>query len=267
MAMISKGRDEHRESTQSKGEAKHSGDGQRHGTAEQGREGQRRISESQGKELQRQSKYNFNLFNERLDMKIKITFTEPLLGTLAGTKEIAAEFIASKHPDGTRPDEAETIQNMDEQLEKSSTIFPKDEKGIFLWDYQVKGFIKDAMLSKITCGEYTQEKLKKVRLTMYSYKKTVDQHIFVSPRKIYLNTPSETYFTERPLRAETMRGERIALARSETAPIGTTCEIEIISCNDKLWDYIIPCLDYGKLRGIGQWRNSGMGRFSYEDLQ
>jgi hypothetical protein len=26
-------------------------------------------------------------------------------------------------------------------------------------------------------------------------------------------------------------------------------------------------LDYGKLRGLGQWRNSGKGRFSWEVLQ
>lgn len=25
-------------------------------------------------------------------------------------------------------------------------------------------------------------------------------------------------------------------------------------------------LDYGKLRGLGQWRNSGKGRFTYEIL-
>lgn len=26
-------------------------------------------------------------------------------------------------------------------------------------------------------------------------------------------------------------------------------------------------LDYGELRGIGQWRNSGKGRFTYEELK
>ena len=26
-------------------------------------------------------------------------------------------------------------------------------------------------------------------------------------------------------------------------------------------------LDYGKLRGFGQWRNSGKGRFTYEILE
>lgn len=27
---------------------------------------------------------------------------------------------------------------------------------------------------------------------------------------------------------------------------------------------VLEWLEYGQLRGIGQWRNSGKGRFSYE---
>ena len=200
-------------------------------------------------------------------MKMKITFTEPLLGTLSGTKELAAEYIAGKNPKGASKDEIEVIKNLDEEIEKSSTVFNMDEKGAFLWDYQVKGFLKDAAHAIIHNGSRTQEALKKIRMTNYTYKKTIDQHVFVNPRRIYLNVVGDLYFTERPLRADTMRGERIALARSETAPAGTWCELEIISMNDKLWDILIECLDYGKLRGIGQWRNSGCGRFVYEELQ
>lgn len=29
---------------------------------------------------------------------------------------------------------------------------------------------------------------------------------------------------------------------------------------------VLEWLDYGKLRGIGQWRNSGKGRFTYQIL-
>jgi hypothetical protein len=35
---------------------------------------------------------------------------------------------------------------------------------------------------------------------------------------------------------------------------------------DAIYDLVIECLDYGKRRGIGQWRNSGKGRFTYEVL-
>ena len=201
-------------------------------------------------------------------MKIKLTFTEPLLGTLAGEKEIAKEYIASKVAGGVpKSDEVEAIESLDESLEKGSTVFNADEQGGFLWDYQIKGFFKDAMLAIATAGDYTQDALKKAGLTKYMYKRTIDHHLFINPRKIHLNLSGPTYFIERPLRADTMRGERIALARSEAAPAGTTCEIEIKTLNKKLIPFIKECLDYGELRGIGQWRNSGMGRFTFEELQ
>lgn len=200
-------------------------------------------------------------------MKVRLTFTEQLLGTLAANKELASEFIASKHPNGGAEDENEVIQAI-EAIEQASTVFPKDDKGIFVWDYQVKGFFKDATLAIITSGKYTQEKLKKMGMTKYSYKRTIDHHLFITPRKIYLQLPegAKTSFIERPLRAETMKGERIALARSEAAPAGTILEIEISSINDVIWPMVEDCLEYGALRGLGQWRNSGCGRFSCEKL-
>jgi len=201
-------------------------------------------------------------------MKVRLTFTEPLLGTLAGDKELAKEYIASKcGGDTLNKDEAECIDNIDEELEKGSTIFNSDDKGILLWDYQVKGFFKDAMLALIGSDKFTQEALKKVSLTKYMYKRMIDHQLFVNPRKIYLKLSGETFFVERPLRADTMRGERIALARSEAAPAGTTCEVEIVTMQKKLVPFIYECLDYGSLRGIGQWRNSGMGRFTYEEIE
>jgi hypothetical protein len=36
--------------------------------------------------------------------------------------------------------------------------------------------------------------------------------------------------------------------------------------DDRLLDTVIDWLEYGEFRGLGQWRNSGMGRFTYELL-
>jgi len=191
-------------------------------------------------------------------MKVKITLIEPMLGTLAGQKEIAKKFILSKNPEGLAGDEEKVLENADEELANCSTFFPSDENGKFLWDYQIKGFFKDSMLALITCGQWTAGEMKKVGLTKYTYKRTIDQHLFIKPRKIYLAINGEPYYVERPLRAETMRGERVALARSEAVPAGTKFEFDIVLMNSDLMSYIKECLDYGQYRGIGQWRNSGM---------
>ena len=199
-------------------------------------------------------------------MKIKISFTEPLLGTLSGNKEIAEEFIISKHPDGQSQEELDAIP-VDETIEKSSTIFARNPDGKpMLWDYQIKGFFKEACAAMIHIGTLTQEELKKVRLTQYLYKKTIDEALFVKPRQIPLELPNgdPLKFWERPLRGETMRGERICLARSEMAPIDTVLHVEVIALSLKLQPYIEQWLTYGALKGLGQWRNSGCGRFTWE---
>jgi len=188
-------------------------------------------------------------------MKIKIEFTEPLLGTLSGNKELAEEFIVANHPEKPQADEIEALP---ETLEKSSTIFARNAEGKpILWDYQIKGFFKDAagMLNRAS------------KSPLKAYKKVIDGLVFVKPRQIVLNCPSAMTWTERPLRAQTAQGERVALARSETAPAGTTFEIEIVVLAEKLNKNITDFLDYGALRGIGQWRNSGMGRFIYKVIE
>ena len=203
-------------------------------------------------------------------MKVKITFTEPLLGTLSGNKEIAEEFIISRHPDGSSEEESAAIP--EEQLEKSSTIFARTDGRPHLWNYQVEGLFKEACAAMIHNEVFTKEELKKVRLTEYLYKKTIDEAVFVNPRKIFLELPDGTDssnldFCERPLRGQTMRGERIALARSEMAPMGTTITIEVEALNPKLMSFVKLWLDYGRRKGLGQWRNSGMGRFVWEEVE
>jgi len=200
-------------------------------------------------------------------MKIEITFTEPLLGTLSGNKEIAEEFIISKHPDGHSEEESE--MRPEEALEKSSTIFARDGEKLMLWDYQFKGFFKEACEQMIHSETMKKEELKKFRLSQWMYKKTIDKQIFVMPRKIHLELPkgAKPEFIERPLRGQTMKGERICLARSESVPVGTKLIIEVVCLNKKLEKFIPLWLNFGLLFGMGQWRTSGMGRFKWLELK
>ena len=145
--------------------------------------------------------------------------------------------------------------------EKAMTIFPKLEDGTpFIYDYQIKGFFKD---SAGCLRRVPGTKASKIK----AFKKEIDGLLFVFPRMIPLNMPSELGTCERPLRASTAQGERIALANSETAPAGTTIDIEIQCMTKDMYDLTKECLDYGILRGIGQWRNAGMGRFAWEEIK
>lgn len=194
-------------------------------------------------------------------MKVQLTFTEPLLGTLSGNREVAQEFILSKRPDGMSKDEREALSK-EEHLEHNATIFASDNGRFLLWDYQLKGFFKEAAEAMIDMEKINQETLKNVRLTRYMYKKTIDKLVFVKPRRIYLDLAGEMSFCERPLRGQTMKGERIALAYSQQAPAGTQISFDVIAMNPALDDYIKSWLRFGRLYGLGQWRNSGKGRFT-----
>ena len=191
-------------------------------------------------------------------MKVRITFTEELLGTASANPELHRDFIASKGPDArTVKEEVEAI-GVDGMVEKGMTVFPRDPDGNpILFDYQVKGFFKDAagVLRKVSGSKASKIK---------AYKKEIDGLMFVFPRMIKLNMPAPMGECQRPLRAATPMGERIALSHSEAAPAGTFIDIEIDCLTKDMDELVRECLDYGKLRGIGQWRNSGKGRFRYE---
>ena len=194
-------------------------------------------------------------------LKVKVTFTEELLGTASSNKEIHEEFIASKAPDAPSMEEEVAAVGVEEVFDKSMTVFPRNADGKpIAWDYQWKGFFKDAcgMLRKVEGTACSKVK---------SYKKEIDGLIFVNPRQIPIEFDGEIGICQRPLRAQTAQGERVALASSESIPAGATMEFEIQTMVDNDVKFVKECLNYGKLRGFGQWRNSGKGRFDYEVLE
>lgn len=68
-------------------------------------------------------------------IKARITFFEELLGTCSGNKELHREFIASKAPDAESMEEEVAAIGVDGMMEKSMTVFPRDENGQpFLYD-------------------------------------------------------------------------------------------------------------------------------------
>lgn len=196
-------------------------------------------------------------------LKIKVSFDEEVLGTASGDPNIHDTYISSNAPDAPSREEEIASIGVEAAIEKSMTVFPKDPDGKpFVWDYQWKGYLKDAFgsLKKVPKSECGKIK---------AYKKEIDGLIFVTPRKIPIILPEGTEIgvCQRPLRAQTMQGERIALASSETVPEGSSMIFEIRMLLDSHEKAVIEALNYGVLRGFGQWRNSGKGRFHYEILE
>ena len=190
-------------------------------------------------------------------MKVKLTFVEPILGTWPADPEVAKTYIASNAPDATTITDEIAATSVEEVVEKSMTIFPRTETGPFLYDHQIKGFFKDAcgILARVKGTESSKIK---------AYKKVIDGLIFPEPRKIPIEVNGEIRSCQRPLRAQTAQGERVSLANSEEIPAGSSVTFSVRLLDPGHEKLVFEWLDYGKLRGIGQWRNSGKGRFEYE---
>ena len=195
------------------------------------------------------------------EINVKLTFIEPILGTSPANEDIYREFIGNKAPDASSVDDEVAAIGADAVVEKGMTVFPRMEDGTpFLYDYQIKGFFKD------TCGG-----LRKVSGTASSkikaFKKEIDKLIFPEPRCIPIHFEGEIGECQRPLRAQTAQGERISLTISEEIPAGASVEFSVVCLSDDHEKAVKEWLDYGRFSGIGQWRNSGKGRFRWEEIK
>ena len=192
------------------------------------------------------------------DWKVTLTLLEPILGTCSANPELYEEFIASRNPAGADGAEVESLPVQD-LIDKGTTVFHRLPDGRpCVYDYVFKGFCKDA------CGMLRRAKDTK-STKLKAYKKEIDGLIFVTPRMIPIVLPDggEMGISTRPLRAQTAQGERVSLARSETCPAGSTLTFDVTLLSETLAPLVEEWLTYGKLRGLGQWRNAGFGRFEY----
>ncbi len=211
-------------------------------------------------------------------IRVEVEFLEGVLGSQSNNPDIYADFIGSKAPTAdTLDEELEAIENVDtpEIDSKGITVFPRLPDGTpFLYDYQVKGFFKDTcgVLNKLTGKDpATGKKGKAVNESskITQYKKVIDGLIFVQPRKIPFKigdrfaTPDDLTMCQRPLRAQTMKGERVALACSEEIPKGAKISFDVICQNSEHVSAVVEWLKQGFMRGLSQWRNSGKGRFVF----
>lgn len=204
-------------------------------------------------------------------MFVKLTLTEAMLGTSPANEDIYRDFIGANAPDAQTLEEEVAALGVDAVAEKGMTVFPRDENGRpALYDYQIKGFFKDAcqMLNRLTKKNEQGKKVpQNASGKMKAYKKEIDGLIFVAPRMIPISFDGEVGICQRPLRAQTAQGERVALAMSEEVPAGATLEFEISCLDEGHLEAVREWLDYGSLRGLGQWRNSGKGRFTWEETE
>jgi hypothetical protein len=189
-------------------------------------------------------------------MECELTLTSDILGTIPKNKEIYTKFVATKCVDaGLSEKEVDTVPDIED---KGWTGFRTDEHGPFLPSYMIRGFLKAAAVAL------------KAQSEIKNYKSKIDNLVFVFPDRIRLTRDKKTVMEpdgayERPLRAMTMQGPRVSLAKSDSISSGVKLKftIEIIGNHEGVnQDWIKDLFEYGRFSGLGQFRNGGFGRFT-----
>lgn len=201
--------------------------------------------------------------------KFRIKGTDSLLGSMPGSREVFSEFIIGKTK---TPEEKQSamsdIENIDENLEKGTTVFYRDENGgIILKGYQVKGFLKEAA------------KAMKDQVNLKNAVSKMDNYVFILEKNIPVMRDGEQLkepdgYLERPLRCETMQGPRVSLAKSEEIKQEWYFDVTVRVLDNEGtaksakvdMDMVESFLDYGSMKGLLQWRNAGHGTFEYEEI-
>jgi hypothetical protein len=197
-------------------------------------------------------------------LEITLTFKTAVLGTAPSNPNIYADYVADEALkngaiNGARLQEELDALPVDE--DRGSTVFRRDDQGrpCFI-DYMVKGFFKETC----TAQKRFDESLSK-GITLHKVK--INDTLFITPQFIPIlmqdgTTPAITMF-QRPLRAETPQGPRVALASSECIQPGAQITFTVQNFATKLLskEVIVEWLTYGLMRGLGQFRNGGFGRF------
>jgi hypothetical protein len=234
--------------------------------------------------------------------RVKLTTTTPMLGTAPADPVIYQSFVieralkAGRKMEDMTPEEQENLRhavedkkadevahltgyNADEDKGMTTLRRDPDNGTLMIPDFMIRGFMKAAA---------------KAVTDAWGVKGSIDRYVFVGAYDAAglftadrwipicrggspLNNPELT--VERSLRAETMQGDRTALAKSEAVDAGCTMEFRITVLDPaetgngigtkakpvrvKL-DVLQKWFNYGQLSGLGQWRNGSFGRFTAE---
>lgn len=165
--------------------------------------------------------------DKHIDFKINIEvqYLKPALGVSSSSKEMYAEYIASKAPNAASTEEEIEAIGEDGKFMKGTSIYHRtraawdektgryraikpesmpripegmeiDENHPYVYDYQVRGFFKEAF-SAMQRASKSETGNKDVKFsTITAFKKAVDLQMFIEPRNICLNIPEYYYDTD-----------------------------------------------------------------------
>jgi len=223
-------------------------------------------------------------------MEIEQYNLEDWLGTNSLDPDIHARHVLDKVTDeAARQRELDSLPKEEamEQVEKKGmTVFYRrpEDKVLYIKNHMIKGFLKasgDALRVEAnkettrTKPEEGAEKPKGKGTIWGSIDGKIDDNITVYPNELVIcdvdGKPKldGDGFLVRSLRAQTLQGPRVTVVKSEIlSPLSRIRYTLFWPSNGPVnKDMLVKMLDRGEIYfGLGQWRSSGKGKFTYRIL-
>lgn len=146
---------------------------------------------------------------------------------------------------------------------------------LHLWDFQLMGFLKAVAGSqtldlripgKVTADKSANAQIQRLVWVFGVGDDPMERRIWLRRADgSYIDAP-EPELMDRPLRAQTPRGERVSIAISEQIHPPCWCEARVVllrGCKVSQAQ-LEEVFAYGMFQGLGQWRSGGWGRFVAE---
>jgi hypothetical protein len=135
--------------------------------------------------------------------KVRVTFEEDMLGGVPASKQIYTDHVMSKARDladsGDISDELDTLPD-DTDFERGKTTFHRLDDGTpIIYDYVVKGFMKDVCSMLAHGGERNRPRSVPSKRSLTAWSSSC-------PGRIKIDMNGEMREMQRPLRADTPQG-------------------------------------------------------------
>lgn len=154
---------------------------------------------------------------------------------------------------------------------RGTTVFFKDPVTgrPMIGDHMIYGFMKAA--GEAICQTKERASGTMLQSTAFTHS-IINRHVrcedefIVFDRDIEKSPEGKVLYAQRSLRAKTMQGDRVALARSEVVPRGAKLSfvLKVMDGSPLKVEHLNEIFGYGEMVGLGQWRSSGKGSFTYE---
>lgn len=197
----------------------------------------------------------------------RITLIEPILGSLPSQRQVYQDLVAARAPE---PDVegVEEMAMLPEGMDARTTVFLRNNEGMCsLLDYQFFGFLKEAgnTLKDIVQYESQGRRAKATKEGIAALRSKLGRYAFCGPRIIPLQKEPNGIF-RRPLRRITKDGPMSCIATSELINAGLSFDVWIglLPHGEVQWSVIEQLLEYGQMKGLGQFRGGGFGRFAFD---